>query len=398
MKPERDVARVPTHSMRLQISGEKMQNTVKHFAATIAIRAHYQILGHKGFGVTELRIFDPRPMVAYVDNVADGIRLVLDKDGHTSGIYVGVQPRNVDLFELAPNCWKPATGYPNSNCASDSDIEYITAVFFDIDVVSLKRRKGYPASDEELQKSLKAAQLLAQQDGLALSCAICCSGNGHHVLASIVPIAVDSEQIPLQFRQFCQERVARVTAQVQGAKIDSVFNPGRVMRLMGTLNRKGNPLPGRPHRRAHFVTEPMPAASMALHAMILNTDIPIIKPSGGMSTSGIKCDLKKIESCEFIKWCRKHATEVTEPQWFAMITNLARLANGPERIHEISKLDDVRYDWDRTQRLIRRMLANGYGPTSCESLIKLGFHCRKLRQCTTKAPMYLTSLYTIYRR
>ena len=362
------------------------------------IRHHLELLGHKGYGVTELRIFDPRPMVVYVDNIADGVRLVLDKDGRTSGIYVGVQPRNVDLFELAPNCWKPAAGHPNSNCASDKDIEYITAVFFDIDVVSLKRSGGHPASDEELQKSFEAAQLLARQDGFALSCVICCSGNGHYVLAPIVPLAVDSDEIPHQFKAFCQQRAGRVSQQVEEVKIDAAYNPSRVMRGMGTLNQKGSPLPGRPYRRAHFVTEPMPAASMALHDMIINTEVPIVKRSSEILPSAIKCDLKKIEGCDFIKWCRKHALDVTEPQWFAMITNLARLEGGPALIHTISALDMFRYDHEQTQRLIQRVLAKRYSPTTCENLTRLGFHCRNLRRCSVNAPMYLTSLYIIYRR
>ena len=362
------------------------------------IRRHIQVLGHKGYGVSELRTFGMRPMVAYFDNIEDAVRLAIAMDGKAAGIYIGVQPRNVDLFDYAPNCWRPAVGKPQSNCASDKDIEYIVVVFFDIDVVSPERKEGYPASDDELERSLEAAQLLARQDGQALSCAICCSGNGHYVLAPIIPIAVDSEEIPLQFKRFCEQCAERVSQQVQGAKIDHVFNSSRVMRLMGTTNRKAHATPTRPHRRAYFVTEPMPAASMALHEMILNTEIPIIKQNSETPTSGIKCDLKKIEGCDFIKWCRKHAIEVTEPQWFAMFTNLARLADGPELIHEISKLDGGRYNREQTQRRIDRVIAHDYSPTSCESLIRLGFHCRKLHQCIVKAPMYLTSLYTIYRR
>ena len=46
------------------------------------------------------------------------------------------------------------------------------------------------------------------------------------------------------------------------------------MRVMGTLNGKGEEAPGRPHRRAYFVTEPIPVMSVALHHMILNTYRP----------------------------------------------------------------------------------------------------------------------------
>jgi len=164
---------------------------------------------------------------------------------------------------------------------------------------------------------------------------------------------------------------------------------------MGTRNRKGKVLPNRPHRRAYFVTEPIPAISMALHYMILNTEIPINKQGNKITVPKIECDLRKIENCDFIKWCRKYALAVTEPQWFAMITNLARLEGGPSLIHEISALDMFRYNHKQTQRLIERVVANGYSPTSCKKLIKLGFHCRKLGQCSVKAPTDLTFIHHI---
>ncbi len=43
------------------------------------ITNHWKMLGHRDLGVTELRTFDPSPMVAYVDN-AD------DLDDHVDGV------------------------------------------------------------------------------------------------------------------------------------------------------------------------------------------------------------------------------------------------------------------------------------------------------------------------
>ena len=133
-----------------------------------AIRKHLQLLGHEGLGVTELRVFDPVPLVAYVDNEDDAVRLALEMEGKTSGIYVGVQPRPLELFDKAPNCWRPATSSPH-NCACDDDIEYIKTCFWDIDVVSEERSKRHPASDEELKQTLHAAELLSREEGLTLN-------------------------------------------------------------------------------------------------------------------------------------------------------------------------------------------------------------------------------------
>jgi hypothetical protein len=136
------------------------------------IRRQRRILEHEGYGVTESRTFGRGPpMVAYTDNDDDAVRLCLEKDGKTN-IYIGVQPRPAHLFDLAPNRWVPARGGPAGNCAHDDDIEWISALFFDIDVASPERPEGHPASEEELKETLRAAQWLARQNGLALSSAI----------------------------------------------------------------------------------------------------------------------------------------------------------------------------------------------------------------------------------
>lgn len=356
---------------------------------------HIQLLGHSQYGVTELRTFEPRPMVAYAEYENDIVRLATELDGKVPGIYVGVQPRPLDFFEKAPNCWKLAVSSPQTNCGCDRDIEFITAGFFDIDVVSTERMKGCPATDDELQQSLQAAILLSRENGLALSSTICSSGNGHYVLAPIVPIQVDGDDVAEKFRLFCHQMAKKISFKVSGIKIDPVYNLSRVMRLIGTVNGKGQPSVERPHRRAHFVTEPVPAKSMALHHMILNTEITV--PTRGIMAQPDKnrFDLTKIESCEFIKWCRKKPMEVSEPQWFAMITNLANLKGGSKLVHEISSLDMFRYDHQQTQRLIERVQGREYSPANCKTIRNNGFYCSKFGQCQVKAPMYLTHLFSI---
>jgi len=381
-------------------------DNTKDFNAEAAVRKHLCLLGHDTLGVTELRVFDPLPQVAYADSEDAVVRLCREMDGRTSGVYAGVQPRPAHLFDLATNRWAPARGGRDGNCARDGDIEYVMAVFFDIDVVSPERAGGHPASDEELQKSLQAARLLAQQDGLAGYSTICCSGNGHYVLAPVVPVSVGGDEVAGKFRCFCQELEARVAHRIAGVRIDPVYNLSRVMRLMETVNRKGKPAPGRPHRRAAFVTEPVPAPSIALHHMILNTESSRPAATGQELPTGLRCDLKKIHTCEFIQWCRRRPLEVSEPQWFALLTNLARLEGGIQLAHEISALDLFRYDYAETQRVIERILGQGYMPVSCRTImspatVRAGrgvFRCPRIESCPAKAPMYLAASHTVYER
>jgi hypothetical protein len=369
------------------------------------MRAQLALLQHDSLGVTELRAFDPRPQVAYTDNKDDTIRLCREMEVKTSGLYVGVQPRPAHLFDLASNRWVLARGGPGGNCARDSDIEFLTALFFDIDAVSPERARGHPASEEELQQSLRVAELLSRQDGLALSSVICGSGNGHYVLAPVAPISVGSDEMAGKFRRFCQELTERV-GRLAGVRIDPVYNLSRVMRVLGTLNGKGQPSPGRPHRRAHFVTEPVRPRSIDLHYLILNTEVDQMLTAGPDVPGGLRCDLKKIESCEFIQYCRRRPLEVSEPQWFGLISNLAHLEGGAQCIHEISRLDACRYDYTDTQRVIERMLREGYKPVNCRTLVSPAvvrpgrgiFHCSRIGKCPARAPMYLATSHTVYSR
>jgi len=145
---------------------------------------------------------------------------------------------------------------------------------------------------------------------------------------------------------------------------------------------------------------------MALHHMILNTEIERNAPSDCEKElpKAIKCNLSKIEKCCFIQFCRTNPELVNEPQWWGLITNLARLEGGQALIHEISRLDEARYDYGNTERVIRRVLVSGYRPVSCKMLMSStitghgrgSFTCPEIRGCPARAPMYMTSLYTVY--
>ena len=278
-------------------------------------------------------------------------------------------------------------------------------MFIDIDVVSSARNAGYTASDEELKQSLLAARLISRQDGLALSSTICCSGNGHYVIAPLVAITVNDDEIARKFKLFCQHLVD-VGHNIDGIKIDPVFNSSRVMRLMSTSNRKGITAQGRSHRRAYWQTKPLCTPSMDLHFMLLATEAERINSSIRQIPRGIRCDLTKLEKCRFIQWCRRYPSLVSEPQWFGLIANLACLEGGIRLIHEISALDHTRYDAQTTEYVISRVLDAGYKPTACENLNcrvpnpsnKGGFCCALMDHCPARAPMYLATLHTIYER
>jgi hypothetical protein len=118
----------------------------------------------------------------------------------------------------------------------------------------------------------------------------------------------------------------------------------------------------------------------------------------------LKCNLASIEECEFIRWCRQHAREVSGPAWWGLLTNLAYLEGGVPLAHEISRLDSHRYDFANTQRVLDRILREGYQPVSCRtivspSMVRAGrgvLHCSRIGKCPARAPMYLATSHTVY--
>ena len=364
------------------------------------IRAHLNVLGHTGLGVTELRVFDPKPQVAYVDHPDHAVHLCRQLAGTTSGLYVGVQPRPLYLFEKAANQWMPAKG----RCAKDKDIEFITACFWDIDVLSEARRQGHPASEAELARTLRAAQCVAGQPELKDSSVICCSGNGYYVIVPIAPLAVYDHEPAGRFKMF-SENMARVIHDFDGTKVDFVYNVSRVMRLIGTWNKKGTAVSGRPHRCACFVGRCTVEKSFAVHYMIANTPLAQVYTAGPHTCREIACNLEKLQQCDFIHYCRRCASQVSQPLWFALITNLACLQGGRALIHELSALDPARYDYNDTEILIERVLDRQYRPVCCNTLMSMPvkhrqgkFVCSQQNRCHAKAPMYRAAMYTKYQR
>lgn len=78
--------------------------------------------------------------------------------------------------------------------------------------------------------------------------------------------------------------------------------------------------------------------------------------------------------CEFIRWCYTHATEVTEPLWYALACQFAQLEGGRDLFHEWSAQDPARYDANDTDRKFNHALKENK-PHSCAAIRSLGGDC-----------------------
>jgi hypothetical protein len=91
------------------------------------------------------------------------------------------------------------------------------------------------------------------------------------------------------------------------------------------------------------------------------------------------------DKCAFIKWCGDNASEVTEPLWRNMISNLVRFQDGPETIHDLSSRDQARYSKSATDSKISHLLSSS-GPISCAVIQSDGFTGCPTNGCSVKSP------------
>jgi predicted transcriptional regulator len=106
-----------------------------------------------------------------------------------------------------------------------------------------------------------------------------------------------------------------------------------------------------------------------------------------------KNGLDNVLHCEFIEYCKIYAKTLSEPLWYAMVSNLCRFDGGVEIIHEYSK-PYPDYTESETDRKIEHA-KNDSSPHTCGWIQKNGFDCPRYGQCHVKSPAglaYITSL------
>jgi len=98
------------------------------------------------------------------------------------------------------------------------------------------------------------------------------------------------------------------------------------------------------------------------------------------------------QRCPFIQHCKKNAATLSEPDWYAMITNLALFEGGVSAIHALSKLYP-QYSEKATNAKIAHFYNTGTKPITCAKICgDNGFQCPKHKDgsCKAKAPAALS--------
>ncbi len=207
-----------------------------------AIRATWRWLAHAPRGVSEVRVIRPAgggvAGIGFFDDEDAFVRECV-RGNATGNVYVGIQPRPRRLLESARNTLRPL-----KSGATKKDIEHLTATVIDLDPL---RPKDLASTDEELALALDAATRAADWcigEGLAPP-RLMMSGNGAQLWFALPPTPVD-EGLLAGLKDF--EAELRVRFQDARVHVDSIHDAARIIKVIGTVSRKGDGRPERPQR------------------------------------------------------------------------------------------------------------------------------------------------------
>jgi len=216
------------------------------------------------------------------------------------------------------------------------------------------------------------------------------SGGGLHVywlLDQLWTFASDDErkQAAALVQKFQTAFIALAAG--RGWKLDNTSDLARVLRVPSTWNRKGpEPVPVRllelePGRR--YNQDEMAAAVDALAAKVPRKKnsfeyIEYFEDAEDKPDAGAILD-----RCAFLRHCRDDAATLPEPEWYMMLTVMARTDGGPELCHELSSSGYPGYSERETDTKIRHALGDT-GPMTCERIrADFGTWCRGCRENVT---------------
>jgi hypothetical protein len=209
------------------------------------VHSTYRWLAHAAHGVSEVRVIRPAGGIAGIGFFDDEDAFVREccRTNALGNVYAGIQPRPRRMLDLARNAIRPLR-----QGAGRKDIEWVTATVIDLDPV---RPKDQASTDDELRLAIDAAMRAAdwcEAQGFARP-RLMMSGNGVQLWLAVPPVALgpeNREMVQANLRQL--EAEIRAEVESDAVKVDSIHDVSRIIKVIGTVSRKGVPSPERPHR------------------------------------------------------------------------------------------------------------------------------------------------------
>lgn len=218
-------------------------------------------------GVVELRALDcdpdsgfDRTVSGYFDtnhhqDLATAVERMCKRAG---GVYITLQDVKEDCLARASN--RARAVKKKDATTTDADVVAYRWLPLDFDPI---RTKGVSSTDAEWGRAHSAARAVRQAltaEGWPAP-VYASSGNGAHLLYRL-PAGWASPKEGDKVQAALAALIARFKDVLDGVDLDAkVFNPARIWKLYGTVARKGDPTPTRPHRLAEVIdAEAVPRA------------------------------------------------------------------------------------------------------------------------------------------
>lgn len=232
---------------------------------------------------------------------------------------------------------------------------------FDIDGLDIERLEEY------IFLVLETLKLNRHETGIVFS------GNGlQFIIGLSQPIQEESffEKNREHYKALCaQINRALENRQLLGKADPSVFSPARLLRLPGTENRKA----GKVSRFARLIESRIEPITFDLQD---RSGLPKIQASEALPVGNLKhlpVDSQAVKECAFLKWMKASPADISEPQWFAGLSILGRLQNGPGEAHDYSK-GHSGYNFSETETKLAQALSSS-GPRTCKNINSLWGKC-----------------------
>ena len=392
------------------------------------LRATYAMLAHQT--PVELRIFPKNGYpVVETDSTEDELIPISERWNGKAQIYCGMRERRAGFLD----------DKPKGKAGDENDVVAVALTVVDIDPIRAEGFAKQATTDEELAYALKASEHLARwheaRGFLRPSRAM--SGNGVQLWLPFPRWEVTEENravIPERLKNFEQEcRDALPNDLREKFTIDSIHDLPRIIKVIGTTSVKGDNTPERPHRVSYWVDDErsplkigrqedekfleylqtaVSLASLAKQSASVYSQPrqPELKAQTGRETAPKTSEKRKTsdrastttqhtssaspqreldwQECEFLQECWDNATSLSEPLWYAMLSNLSRFGNeGRQLAHQLSKPYPGYSASEMDKKFDHAFTASG--PMTCNEITNKGFRCPSLRRCKANAPASL---------
>ncbi len=243
-----------------------------------------------------------------------------------------------------------------SGRGSADNVSVMPGVWIDIDIAGKAHAQGQlPATMDEARQFLTDFPLEASY--------VINSGHGLHaywIFREPWILETDAERAEAADLSERFQKTIRALGARRGWKIDSTHDLARILRLPGTVNYKTEP------KEVKILDDTgcrYNQSEIEDHLLDDTQTAPAKKTAGGKPEQYGPARLI-LENCKYIQYCRDHAATITEPEWYGMISNIARAEGGPELCHELSQ-NHSNYSHRETEEKLHHAIARG-APHGCD--------------------------------